>query len=176
MPDSGHEALSKALKALQDNPDHPEAAIKGFEDEALELRIRAEALEQIANGIRGLMGKPVPTRMSASISQASAPAFPQPSPAPPTGTPEGMEAVRRIMRGSGQAWTVREVFEEMKKRGWESKDSKEPLRPAEAAVNRLWKVKGEIERVGRGRYRYIETNGDATGAVADTGLFGGAGT
>lgn len=172
MSDSGREALSKALKALQDNPENPEAAIKGFEDEATELRIRADSLDQIANGIRGLIGMAVPARALTPLTQTPPPIIPQPSPTPPSGVPEGMEAVRRIMREGG-TWTVASIFEEMKKREWESKESKEPIRAAEAALNRLWKVKKEVERVGRGQYRYIDGQSPYG---SRNGLFEGAGT
>jgi hypothetical protein len=172
MSDSGREALSKALKALQDNPENPEAAIKGFEDEATELRVRADALDQIANGIRGLIGADAPMKAPTPLRPSPAPIFPQPSPTPPSGVPEGMDAVRLIM-AEGGTWTVASLFEEMQKRGWDSKESKEPSRAAEAALNRLWKVKKEVERVGRGQYRYIDGQ---MPYGSRNGLFDGAGT
>ena len=54
----------------------------------------------------------------------------------------------------GGVWRAADMLEELKKRGWESEHSQNPVRAVEAAMNRLWKVKGEIERVGRGQYVY----------------------
>jgi hypothetical protein len=67
--------------------------------------------------------------------------------------PRGMEAVRRVMREGGD-WNAREIHAELEKRGWVSPDAKFPIRATEAAINRLYRVTNEIEKVGRGRYRY----------------------
>jgi len=81
--------------------------------------------------------------------------------------------VRRIMNDGG-VWTARQLLDEMRKRGWESKESKNPIRPTEAAINRLWKVKKEIERVGRGQYRYIGPGAPAPSPPAEFALLPGA--
>jgi hypothetical protein len=152
------DALTKALEGLHRNPENPEAVIAGFETQAFQreeqsekLQAEAIALRDIAQGMRTLLG-----------GQKAPQSEPDEAPAPPATSsqqangvrPEGMEAVRRIM-SQGGVWTGGQILEEMKRRGWESKESKNPIRPTEAAINRLWKVKKEIERVGRGRYQYI---------------------
>jgi hypothetical protein len=141
------ETLEKALEALRANPESPEAAIAdvetqalGREREASKLNAQAKALRDIANGIRTLSGQP--------------PVSPTPANGPDL-SPEGLVAVRRIMKEEGGVWNARQLLAEMKKRGWESKESENPIRPTEAAISRLWRVKKEIERVGRGQYRYI---------------------
>jgi hypothetical protein len=145
---NSRETLEKALEALRANPESPEAAIAdvetqalGREREASKLNAQAKALRDIANGIRTLSGQ--------------APVSPTPANGPDLSRPEGMEAVRRIMKEEGGVWNARQLLAEMRKRGWESKESENPIRPTEAAISRLWRVKKEIERVGRGQYRYI---------------------
>lgn len=148
MSANSRDTLKKALEALGENPESPEAAIADVEAQALDreraaskLSAEAKALRDIANGIRTLSGQPPVSAMPAN--------------GPDDRRPEGMEAVRRIMKEEGGVWNARQLLAEMKKRGWESKDSDNPIRPTEAAISRLWRVKKEIERVGRGQYRYI---------------------
>lgn len=153
MATQARQTLTEALKALQRNPGNPEAVIASFEAKAAERereidKLMAEmgALRQIVNGMRTLLGE-----------QAAPERSPEPTSAAPESNgirPEGMEAVRRIMKDGG-VWTGKQILEEMKRRGWESRESQNPIRPTEAAINRLWKVKGELERVGRGQYRYV---------------------
>jgi len=145
---TAHHTLTEALEAIRANSENPRAAIADFEAKAERLQAEANALRQIANGMRGLLGEP-PAEVSSAGAQASGPPVDRTR-------PEGMEAIRRIMKDGG-VWTSRQLLDEMKKRGWESKGSPNPIRPTEAAINRLWKVKREIERVGRGEYRYIGT-------------------
>ena len=55
----------------------------------------------------------------------------------------------------GGIWTIQGIFEELKHRNWDSKTAQDPLKATEAAVSRLVTVKKEVERVGRGEYRYV---------------------
>jgi hypothetical protein len=64
----------------------------------------------------------------------------------------GGEAALTVMREQDRQWTARQVHEELERRGWVSPDARHPLRGTEAAINRLWRA-GEIEKLGRGRYR-----------------------
>jgi hypothetical protein len=162
MSANSRETLEKALEALRDNPESPESAIADVETQALarereasKLAAQAKALRDIANGIRTLSGQPVSTSPASNGVELR---------------PEGMEAVRRIMKEGG-VWNAKQLLAEMEKRGWESKGSENPIRPTEAAISRLWRVKKEIERVGRGQYRYVGPNAETT----PTGLFNGAG-
>jgi hypothetical protein len=157
METQSRQTLTEALKALQSNPENPEAVLSDFEAQIArreqkisKLRSEAVALREIVNGMRGLLGQPAMPDASTAAKAAG------PGPPSPTADlrPEGMEAVRRIMKDGG-VWTASQVLEEMKRRGWESRTSDDPLRPAEAAINRLWKVKREVERVGRGQYQYV---------------------
>ncbi len=148
------DALNEALRVLHTNPGNPGAVIADFESQAARrerqierLQGEALALREIANGMRTLLGE-APQGNSGEEGATATP------PRSSGMRPEGMEAVRRIMSDGG-IWTAAQLLAEMKKRGWESRGSKNPIRPTEAAINRLWKVKMEIERVGRGQYRYI---------------------
>jgi hypothetical protein len=162
-------ALDKALTALRSNPSDPEAVIADFEARADSLDAEAKALRQIASGMRTLAGKP--PKADAQPTQYT-PLVAGPPQAPMR--PEGMEAVRRIMKDGG-VWSARSVLVELKKHGWESKSSSDPIRPTEAAMNRMWKVKKEIERVGRGEYRYIGSPASPTPSGNELGLLNGAG-
>lgn len=68
--------------------------------------------------------------------------------------PRGTEAVRRVMREGGD-WDVRKLHAELEQRGWLNPDAMHPLKATETSLNRLYKKYGEIERVGRGIYRYV---------------------
>jgi hypothetical protein len=65
--------------------------------------------------------------------------------------PRGIAAVREIMRDGGN-WTIERLFEEMRRREWVDADVQHPRKALETAVSRLAK-RGEIVRVGRGKYR-----------------------
>lgn len=169
--------LTEAIKALQSNPEHPEAVIADFEAQAEEREQKIEKLEAeknalrlIVSGMRTLLGEPTSASQdtTAEAPATSAPAAPQSSEI----RPEGMEAIRQIMKPGG-VWTGGQLLDEMKRRGWESKESKNPIRPTEAALNRLWKVKKEVERVGRGRYRYIGVPDTREGSTNNLALLNG---
>lgn len=111
----------------------------------------AEGFETMIRGYQKALGlapeietaQPITPRKSATIEPAT----------DADAEPRGMEAVRRIMREGG-VWTPKEIHAELEKRGWVSPDAKHPIRATEAAINRLWRDKGEIEKVGRARYRF----------------------
>jgi len=75
--------------------------------------------------------------------------------------PRGTEAVRAVMREGG-VWTTERVFEEVRKRGWIDSNVMHPRKAIETALNRLHGKYREIERVGRGRYRYKTAPTDQT--------------
>jgi hypothetical protein len=162
METPARQTLIQALKELHSNPEDPEAVIADFEARADErdqqgakLHAEASAFRGIAQNMRRLLGGDALDPEPLAPEPVVAAVTPTPSHQPSNGhRPEGMEAVRRIMKDGG-VWSAGEILAEMQKRGWESKESKNPIRPTEAAINRLWKVKKEIERVGRGQYRYI---------------------
>jgi hypothetical protein len=170
------QARRTLVEALRSNPENPEAVIADFELKAEErekkagkLQAEASALKGIAENMRALVsGNPAPEPKGSTEEE------PTPAPTPDSNgvRPEGMEAIRRIMK-SGGVWTGGQLLEEMKRRGWESKESKNPIRPAEAALNRLWKVKKEVERVGRGQYRYIGAPDTREGSTDNLALLNG---
>ena len=125
--------IPRVIQALQESENDPEAAVRSLNAEANEREAEAEALRQVANTIRLLTVDGGDGRD----------AIDEP--------PKGMEAVRRVMREGG-VYTGRSMLEELTKRGWEPKDAKHPLATVEAAMDRLFRVKKEIERVGRGEY------------------------
>lgn len=140
--------IPRVIKALEESQQDPDAAIRSLESEAGEHENEAKALRQAVVAIKLLTGQ-------------------QPGQKPSDETPTGMEAVRRVMREGG-VWTARTMLEELKKRGWEPKKAKHPLPTVEAAMDRMYRVKGEIDRIGRGEYSYkgfpaspsLETLGD----------------
>lgn len=77
----------------------------------------------------------------------------------PAEEPRGTEAVRRVM-ASGDVMTIREIYEALEKRDWINPEAMHPLKATETAINRLFKA-GELERVGRGRYRLVQSPGAA---------------
>jgi hypothetical protein len=139
--------IPRVIKALEESQNDPNEAVRGLTAEAEEREGEAEALRQVASAIRLLTGDG-PTAASNGAASANSPR------ADTSGEPpKGMEAVRRVMREGG-VWTGRTMLEELTKRGWEPKDAKHPQATVEAAMDRLFRVKKETERVGRGEYAY----------------------
>ena len=145
---AAHPTIPRVIKALQESEDDPASAVKGIEAEAARHEAEAKALRQAVVAIQLLTGQ---NRVV------------EPSDDPP----QGMEAIRRVMRKGG-VFTARTMLEELEKLGWEPKKAKNPLPTVEAAMDRMYRVKKEIERVGRGQYTYkgfpaspsMETLGD----------------
>lgn len=146
--------IPRVIKALEDSQNDPDAAIQSLTGEAEEREGEAEALRQVANAIRLLTGDGSAVAVHQAIRQEPAaagdPATADQAPDQPL---KGMQAVRQVMRAGG-VWTGRAMLEELTKRGWEPKDAKHPLATVEAAMDRLFRVKKEIDRVGRGEYTY----------------------
>lgn len=141
---------------MREYPDDPNKIIARCEREAEDRERRAKALQGEAIAFRQMIDA------VGSLSGVRVAPTPQPAAVAPTGgrtfsTPEkpaGTEAVRRILREGG-IWTIKGLLEELKHRDWDSKTAQNPLKATEAAVSRLVTVKKEVERVGRGEYRYI---------------------
>lgn len=68
-------------------------------------------------------------------------------------SPRGTEAVRRVMREGG-TWTVQKLHDELARRGWVNPEAKHPVKATETALSRLHGKYQEVDRVGRGKYRY----------------------
>ena len=83
----------------------------------------------------------------------------------PAHVPRGREAVRRIVRDRPGIWTLSELREEMRTRGWFTSS-----KGLEVAVVRLCEA-GECRRVSKGRYEFPPERGegaiesDASGAA-----------
>jgi hypothetical protein len=142
--------IPRVIKALQESENDPEAAIRSLTGEADEREAEAEALRHAASAVR-LLTMPDGNGASAPKPPTSLKATPSESVA--SEPPKGMDAVRRVMREGG-VYTGRTMLDELTKRGWDPKDAKHPLATVEAAMDRLFRVKEEIERVGRGEYTY----------------------
>lgn len=147
-----------AVQELMREFNDPNEIIARCEREAADRERRAGALQaeavafrQMIEAVGSLSGIRVPPAPAQPV--AATPVAPQRAISTPE-RPVGTEAVRRIMREGG-VWTIQTLFEEMKHRGWDSKTAQEPLKAAEAALSRLVSVKKEVERVGRGQYRYV---------------------
>lgn len=136
--------IPRVIKALEESQNDPDKAVRSLSVEAEEREGEAEALRQVASAIRLLTGN----GQAAASNGAASLSAPQPDSGKP---PKGMEAVRRVMRGGG-VYTGRSMLDELTKRGWEPKEAKHPLATVEAAMDRLFRVKKEIDRVGRGEY------------------------
>jgi hypothetical protein len=166
VSDQSKQRTWNAVQELMREYDDPNEIIARCEREAADRERRAEALQgealafrQMIEAVGSLSGIRVP---QAPVRPAGSPMAPQ----RPISTPErpvGTEAVRRIMREGG-TWTTKSLFEELKHRGWESKTAVDPMKATEAAVSRLATVKKEIERVGRGEYRYVGVPGSPASA------------
>jgi hypothetical protein len=83
--------------------------------------------------------------------------------------PRGTEAVRVIMRQGG-VWGPNELLAEMEQRGWIDPDVMHPRKAVETAIARLYSKYREIERVGRGRYRYKVMKPQKGGITRDPSL------
>lgn len=114
-------------------------------DLAAELLQEAEGIEQIVTGIKQVC------RLAREEDWGTFPE--QNGHATHNGDLRGMAAVREVMR-TGGVWTAGQVHDELQRRGWVSPEAQHPMRATEAAINRLWRKNGEVERVGRGQYRY----------------------
>jgi hypothetical protein len=126
--------IPRLIQALQESESDPNVAIGNLEGEAAAHEAEAKALRQAVMAIKLLTGL-TPTEPKAEE--------------PPT----GMEAIRRVMREGG-VWTARALLDELTRRGWNPKKAKNELATVEAAMDRLYRVKKEIDRVGRGEYTY----------------------
>ena len=155
--------IPRVIEALQESQNDPDAATRKLAAEADEREAEAEALRGVAQAIKLLTGGGASASAQAAGSSASSGGMSTET----NEVPAGMEAVRRVMK-SGGVWTGRAMLDELVKRGWEPKKAKHPLATVEAAMDRLFRVKEETERVGRGEYAYkghpaspsLETLGD----------------
>lgn len=164
-----NKTLSAALTALAESADNPQAVIDNFEQEA-KLRefkanrelAEARAFRQMIAAIQALRGD-APDQEPETPSEREPGTISTNDTAPPgqeigrtfstPDRPAGIDAIRRVMREGG-VWNAKALLAELERRGWEPKNAKHPRAATEAALNRLWKVKGEVERVGRGQYTY----------------------
>lgn len=142
--------IPRVIEALQESQNDPDAATSKLAAEADEREAEAEALRGVAQAIKLLTGGVGSVSAQVAVSPASSV---DTAPAETNEVPTGMEAVRRVMKGGG-VWTGRTMLEELTRRGWEPKKAKHPQATVEAAMDRLFRVKNEIERVGRGEYTY----------------------
>jgi hypothetical protein len=82
-------------------------------------------------------------------------------------TPTGMRAVRIVMAEDPErAWSPGSIFAVLGDRGWLSPNAREPRRGVESCLSRLF-ARGEIERLGPGRYRLRK---EVTHAAQDSGF------
>jgi hypothetical protein len=143
--------IPRVIKALEESQNDPDAAIRKLRAESEEREAEAEALRGVAQAIRliteGVENAPQNAGRRRELADANA------GPDDESGPPQGMDAVRRVMKEGG-VWTGRAMLDELTKRGWEPKKAKHPLATVEAAMDRLYRVKKEIERPRRGEYVY----------------------
>lgn len=122
----------------------------------------AEALEKIISGVtaltRGIDQSAEMAQIEAEVEAAHDPNADS-APVESEESPRGVDAVRAVMREGG-VWNAAHVFTALRKRGWIDPDVQHPRKAVETAVNRLYSKYGEIERVGRGHYRYKASRAD----------------
>lgn len=131
-------------EALKQSERDPRGAVARLIRSAALRETEAETLRQVAKRVQ--LRDPEGTGGDLPMERAEVPTSKQ-------ATPQGIDAVRRVMREGG-VWSPKEMLAELTRRGWEPKQAQHPLPTVEAAINRLFRVKGEIERVGRGEYTY----------------------
>jgi hypothetical protein len=115
------------------------AEARQLREQESKVREQAARVERVIEAIEGLRAQPPsPTRQNGRQARG----------------PTGIAAVRRVMsEAGGRVWRPREVHEVLEKRGWVSPHAQHPVNGTENSINRLWK-RGEVEKLGPGRYRY----------------------
>lgn len=130
---------------------------------ASRLLREAEALEKIISGVTafttGIDQTGAFAQIEAEIEAANRSDAATEAPEPDA--PRGVDAVRAVMREGG-VWDTGQVLNALSKRGWIDNDVMHPRKAVETAVNRLYSKYGEVDRVGRGRYRYKTAPTDQT--------------
>jgi hypothetical protein len=121
--------LFRSLPAL-------ESQLEDAEREAQDAQRRADALRKIIEGVRALHGEAGQMALAVPLS------------ADPEDGPRGREAIRLIVTERPGIWTIPELSEEMRRRGWFS-----TRKAVEVAVHRLI-ASGEAERMRTGVFRF----------------------
>lgn len=109
---------------------------------------RRDAWKQILQGAEGLAGAPMKlpdTTMRQSDNGGNG---------GHSKAPRGAEAIRRILLETRRPWRVQALMGELEQRGWIDPDVQQPDRAVHAAIQRLVKKYGEVERVGHATYQY----------------------
>jgi hypothetical protein len=143
--------IADVIKTLKESQNDPDAAYRRLSRQAEERENEAQALRAMAAAI-DLLRPSVERQLPPSHLKAEQ-VHTTPLADGDDTRPVGIDAVRRVMREGG-IWSAKDVLEELKRRGWEPRDAQHPQAATEAAVNRLYRVKKELDRVGRGKYRY----------------------
>jgi hypothetical protein len=119
---------------------------------------RVKALTQVVKGLRDLettKAPPQPEGLPMRFEPVSLEELEQ------LMAPRGQEALRQVMRGSGQSWRPAQLISEIKSRGWIDPDAKTPDAAIRVALRRL--VDGrEVEKSEQGLYSYIESDATAS--------------
>lgn len=145
-----------------------ELAVTMIEREAEEAERRAAALRKIAEAardlgdeglahIRTLVESPNGNGGNGHVADE-----PKDSPDPAADAPRGREAVRRIVAERPGIWTLADLREEMKQRGWYVS-----AKAVEVAVTRLCDLDREGRRIGKGRYLFPANYGEEDAVESD---------
>lgn len=138
------ESLTQQLPALR-------AESKRWREQEAEAARKAEGFEAIIRGVENVIGAPAAEAVASASSPAEVVADSKGD------GPRGIAAVRLIMlQHPDRIWKARDIHAQLEQRGWISPAAQHPQRGTEAAINRLWK-RGEVDRVGAGRYRATES-------------------
>jgi hypothetical protein len=113
-----------------------ESQLEDAEREAQDAQRRADALRKIIEGVRALNGEAGQMTLHA------------PLPVDAEDGPRGRQAIRLIVTERPGIWTIPELSEEMRRRGWFS-----TRKAVEVAVHRLI-ARGEAERMRTGVFRF----------------------
>ena len=139
------------MESLAQQLPHLRAEATRWREQEAEAARKAEGYEAIIRGVESVIDAPP------AVATAIAPAPEIVAESNGTPGPRGIAAVRRVMlEHPARIWRAKEIHAELERNGWISAVAQHPLRGTEAAINRLWK-RGEVDRVGAGRYRATES-------------------
>jgi|SRR5579872_1186006 len=113
------------------------AELETAEREAQEAERRANALRTIIEGVRALNGHAAQMRLSLPVEAGAG-----------ENEPRGREAIRQIVAARPGIWTIPELSDEMRRRGWFT-----TRKAVEVAIHRLI-ASGEAERMRTGVFRF----------------------
>jgi hypothetical protein len=150
---------------------HFEAELSEAESQLSRLQQRAQSLRTTVEGLRGLASLSSQPEQSATLPILPPLPVITPHPAGITATPlespyvKPRDAWLRLMRDQPREWSVKEVGDEMERRGWRDPKVTNPTEAVRAAGRRLAEVEGILQRVGVSSFK-LKENSHPVGSFA----------